>query len=494
MILTLQHMAYFAVIAILAMVVPKTFLGDFSGAENTIFILGALGMWRYSWAATNFMRAYWFRHVVYPLSKARSIRRFEKNGTVSHCYMLVTSFMVPPEVTMTVYRAAFNAAANARDGATIVASVVDGADQRLIQQIYDTMPRDMSSVKLIIDRIPANGKRDALAQTLNIIRGLCPTERDILVFVDGDTEVPENIWYASAPVFTNDKVGALTTDEASQIPKQSLFHDWFVLRFIQRQMMMCSMGLSRRVLTLTGRMSVFRATLATDPTFIEGVDADYLDHWRLGRVKFLTGDDKSTWYWLLTRGYELRYLPDVQSVSHEDQPRPTFLDSAQTLMVRWFGNMMRTNGRALKHSPFKIGFFTWWSILDQRVSAWTTLVGPITVVITAVSGTWQIVPLYIAWVMTTRYIFCVILFSFTGKVFKITHPFLLYFGQIAGASVKTFVLFRLDKQKWTRQGATLDPAALKLAAEEKIKAWDSTAHHAIAIAALTAAVALIGNF
>ena len=47
-----------------------------------------------------------------------------------------------------------------------------------------------------------------------------------------------------------------------------LFRDWFALRFTQRQMMMSSMGLGGRVLTLTGRMSVFRADLATDPGFI----------------------------------------------------------------------------------------------------------------------------------------------------------------------------------------------------------------------------------
>ena len=78
---------------------------------------------------------------------------------------------------------------------------------------------------------------------------------------------------------------------------------------------MCSMGLSNRVMTLTGRMSVFRADLATDPSFVRAVGQDYLDHWRLGRVNFLTGDDKSTWFWLLSRGYQTAYLPDVQSRS-----------------------------------------------------------------------------------------------------------------------------------------------------------------------------------
>ena len=130
----------------------------------------------------------------------------------------------------------------------------------------------------------------------------------------------------------------------------------------------------------------------------------------------------------------------------ETQPRPTFLDSSQTLMIRWFGNTLRTNGRALRQSPRKIGYFTWWSILDQRVSMWTTLVGPLTVTLTAIFETATIIPLYIAWVMATRYIFCTIISLFRGGWFPVTHPPLLYFGQIAGALVKTFVFFRLDKQ------------------------------------------------
>ncbi len=39
---------------------------------------------------------------------------------------------------------------------------------------------------------------------------------------------------------------------------------------------------------------------------------------------------------------------------------------------------------------------------------------------------------------------------FNREWFPVTHPFVLYFGQISGAMIKTFVLFRLDRQKWTR--------------------------------------------
>jgi glycosyltransferase Alg8 len=486
MITALTHGAYFAVIVLLYSLIPEGYLGELQYATNTIFILGFLGTWRYSWAAINFTRAAIFHVIVYPRRKAKAIARFKARNTRSHAYFLVTTYMVEPEATIMCYRALFLAASKARDGATVVASVVDGADERLIREIFHAAREDMSRVELVIDRIKSKGKRDALARTLKIIARFEPTPQDIVVFVDGDTCVPEDIVAQSAPMFTNPKVGALTTDEGVIIHKKNLFRDWFILRFNQRQVMMCSMGLSRRVLTLTGRMSIFRADLATNPEFIRQIDYDYLDHWRHGHVKFLTGDDKSTWFWLLKNGYEMLYLPDVRSFSMETQPRPTFYDSSKVLMVRWFGNMMRTNGRALKLSPKLIGGFTWWSIMDQRVSMWTTLVGPISVLIAAVTHSVSVIPLYIAWVMLTRYIFCVIISAFRGSWFPVTHPPILYFGQVAGAIVKTFVLFRLDRQKWTRQGAASRGPRLSLVA--RVMNIESTVHHALALGWLTVAV------
>lgn len=486
----LTHGAYFAVIVILTTLIPWGLLTHAEHATNTIFILGFLGTWRYSWAVINFTRAAIFKLIVYPRRKARAFAKFERSGIPSHAYFLVTSYMVDTESTIACYRALFRAASRARDGATIVASVVDGADERLIRQLFAASRDDMSGVKLIIDRIKANGKRDALAKTLRIIAGEAPTWHDIVVFVDGDTCVPEDVVADSVPFFTNPNLGALTTDEGVIIEKKNLFRDWFILRFNQRQVMMCSMGLSNRVLTLTGRMSVFRAALATRPDFIEQVHHDFLDHWRLGRVTFLTGDDKSTWYWLLRHGFEMAYLPDVRSWSMETQPRPGFFDSSKVLMTRWFGNMMRTNSRALRLSPSLIGPFTWWSILDQRVSMWTTLVGPTAVIFAALTDTIAIIPIYIGWVMITRYLFCVIISLFRGTWFPITHPFILYFGQIAGAAVKTYVLFRLDKQKWTRQGAG---GAAKLSFAARYQAMESTVHHAIALAGLAVAVILMAQ-
>lgn len=486
----ISHGAYFGIMATLVAMVPKDFMSEVEGAKAAVFTIGLMGTWRYSWAALNFSRAFIYIRWVYPRRKARAFARFAAEKVVSHAYFLVTTYMVEPQDTLACYRALFAAAARARDGATIVVSVVDGADERLIRTLFDTCGHDLRRVRLIFDRIKSDGKRDALARGLRIIAKHSPTHRDILVFVDGDTCVPLDIVEQAAPMFTNPNLGALTTDEGVILDRDNLFKDWFILRFNQRQVMMCSMGLANHVLTLTGRMSVFRADLATRKEFIDGIWNDYLDHWRLGRVTFLTGDDKSTWFWLLKNGYEMAYLPDVRSWSMERQPRPTFYDSAKTLMVRWFGNMMRTNGRALRLSPRLIGPFTWWSIMDQRLSMYTTMVGPTAVLIAALFSTWTVIPLYVAWVMLTRYVFCAIISLFRGEWFPVTHPPVLYFGQVAGAVVKCFVLFRLNKQKWTRQGAGGGPV---LSRAERIQAYESTLHHAIALVWLTLGVVLLGQ-
>jgi glycosyltransferase Alg8 len=481
------HLLYILSFVGIALAVPAHRVAENSGL---VIAMGALGVWRYGWGLVNFIRAKIFIHVAHPRRRAALTRLYESRERPVHAFFLATTYKIDPAITARVYRSIFKAAANSRGGATIVASVVEAADERLIRRIFSLMQEEMAGVRLIVDRIPGTGKRDALAASLRIIARNCPTRDDIVVFVDGDSCPPEDIVEASAPFFCDPVVGAVTTDETCEIADSRLFRDWFNLRFTQRQMMMSSMGLSRRVLTLTGRLSVFRASLACNPSFIEGVQHDSMDHWRLGTVTFLTGDDKSTWFWLLKRGYEMAYLPDVRSTSMESQPRPGFVDSATALMIRWFGNMLRTNGRALALGPGRIGFFTWWSLLDQRISMWTTLLGPTTVLMTAIFVSPYALPLYVAWVMFTRYVHSCILTTFR-PAFPITYPFLLYFGQITGALIKTYVLFRLDRQKWTRQAGAKSRKAFGVAA--RLRAISSTYVHLLASAWLLLTAFMISS-
>ncbi|HUG61831.1 MAG TPA: glycosyltransferase, partial [Methylomirabilota bacterium] len=300
-------------------------------------------------------------------------------------------------------------------------------------------------------RIAGSGKRDALAHGFRAIAEFGPGPDDTVAVIDGDSIVPVDLVAKCAPFFAlGSDVGALTTDEMCEVEGREIFREWYSLRFAQRQVLMCSMGLSGRVLTLTGRMSMFRAQIACDEDFIAHVQEDAIEHWRLGRVKFLTGDDKSSWYWLLKRGYRMLYVPDVVIETIEQPPADRFVDSAAMLMVRWFGNMLRTNGRAVALGPTPIGVFAWWAILDQRLSMWTCLTG----IAFAVVGTLFVSPyaavLYVLWVLSSRYVMMLFLLSVRRRV-SVTYPFLIFFNQIFGSLMKIYIVFRLDRQKWTRQ-------------------------------------------
>jgi glycosyltransferase Alg8 len=479
----IAHGIYILAAAAIASTVPAS---AFSGGAGVFLTLGVIGLWRYSWALFNFVRAHVYIRIAYPRRRAAAEALYNQRRP-AHAFFLATSYKIDGEITARVYRSIFLAARRSRGGATVVASVVDIADERLIRNVAQQVLAGIDTVEVVIDRIEGTGKRDALATSLRSIARRYPSANDVVLLIDGDTQIPSDIVERAAPFFAASKVGALTTHERAEIDDKPLFRDWFKLRFTQRQMMMSAVALGGRVLTLTGRMSVFRADLATDPEFIASVEQDYIDHWRLGRVKFLTGDDKSTWFWLLRNGYEMAYLPDVACVSMETQPKAGFVESAVTLMRRWFGNMLRTNGRALALGPQKIGLFAWWSILDQRVSMWTTLTAPVGIVLFSVFVDPLIAVAYIAWVMATRYAYCWLLATFGGP-FPITYPFLLYFGQLFGAAIKTSVLFRLDRQRWTRQSTSIATPAGR---EGRARSLASSYMHVLALGLLVAGVIFV---
>jgi len=475
----IAHALYILSAAAIASTVPAS---AFSGGAGVFLTLGVIGLWRYSWAFVNFVRAHLYIRLAYPRRRAAAEAAYRLRRP-AHAFFLATSYKIDAEISARVYRSIFRAARQSRGGATVVASVVDVADERLIRTIAAQVLAGIDTVEVVIDRIEGTGKRDALATSLRSIARRYPSPDDVVLLIDGDTQIPVDIVERAAPFFTNPTMGALTTDEAADITDKPIFRDWFKLRFTQRQMMMSAVALGRRVLTLTGRMSVLRADLATRPDFIASIEEDSIEHWRLGTVKFLTGDDKSTWFWLLRHGYEMTYLPDVRCLSMETQPKESFVESAVTLMRRWFGNMLRTNGRALALGPQKIGLFAWWSILDQRVSMWTTLTAPVGIVLFSLFVDPLIAVAYVAWVMATRYAYCWLLATFSGP-FPITYPFLLYFGQLFGAAIKTSVMFRLDRQRWTRQSTTV----ARVADAGRLRAVSSSYMHILAVGLLVAGV------
>src|SRR5262249_46786459 len=152
--------------------------------------------------------------------------------------------------------------------AVVVASIVERSDEALIRALWAQQPASGTELRII--RIPGTGKRDALAQGFRSIAADAPDARAVVAVVDGDSVLRPGILRQTAPYFSLlPRVGALTTNEFCRVEGGTWFTQWHRLRFAQRHLNMCSMALSRRVLTLTGRMSLFRASVVTHPEFID---------------------------------------------------------------------------------------------------------------------------------------------------------------------------------------------------------------------------------
>ncbi len=213
---------------------------------------------------------------------------------------------------------------------------------------------------------------------------------------------------------------------------------------------------------LTGRFSLFRAQAALDPSFADQLEIDTLDDWLWGQFKFLSGDDKSTWFWLLKQGYEMIYVPDTIVYSIETISG-SLVDRAYQNMRRWYGNMLRNSDRAIALGPQKNGWFMWWCLLengwfmwwcliDQRISYWTSLITPGLLLIALLQAQWLAAGIIISWVIFSRPLMLVVVFWKRQSHLKPIHFPLLLLSQWSSALVKIWTQMNLAQQKWTNRG------------------------------------------
>lgn len=476
---------YTALLALLVSFLPRESLDPAS--RQFILVVGGLAVWRYTWGMTHFVRSVIYNKIVFPRMRAK-VTANEEAWMPSHMYLLVTSFRIEATTSAEVYAATIREAIACGVPTTIVASIVELGDEFLFKQLFDAH-NPPPHVRLQVVRIPGTGKRDGLAQAFRAISRDFPAPDAVVAVIDGDSVLEDGLVRKCAPFFKMmPNLGALTTDEICEVRGSKIIREWHDLRFAQRQVLMCSVALSKKVLTLTGRMSMFRAEIITDPDFIRDVQNDSINHWRLGKFKFLTGDDKSSWYWVLKHGYDMLYVPDTVISTVEHPPHKNFFRASTQLMFRWFGNMLRTNGRAFALGPHRIGVFTWWCILDQRISMWTSLAGPIFAVMLVIKHSVFFFPIYIAWIGITRWVMTIMLLT-ARPVLSWYYPFLIYYNQIWGSVIKTYVFFRLDKQSWTRQKTKLNRGM----SEWQQRFVDATSNY-MYVVAMTVFVALVGVF
>ena len=445
-------MLYLSLLMLLALALPRTVFDP--EARDFILLIGIVGIWRYSMGAMHFVRGCLFLYLVYPWYR-RKVTKLGKDADPSHVFLLVTSFRIEALTTAMVYRSVIREAIDCGYPCTVVCSIVELSDELLIKNLW-AQAEPPAHVTLDIVRIPGTGKRDGLAYGFRAISRQMPDRDAVVAVIDGDTVLEPEVVRKCVPwfkLFPN--VGGLTTNEFCEVRGSYLMSEWHKLRFAQRHLNMCSMALSKRVLTMTGRMSVFRASVVTDPEFIRDVESDHLEHWRLGRFQFLTGDDKSSWYSLMRLGYDTFYVPDAAINTVEHPPEKSFIKASRKLMFRWYGNNLRQNSRALGLGPNRLGWFTSLVLLDQRVAMWTSLLGPSVAIVASIKYGFAYLLIYMLWIGLTRLVLTLLLLA-SGHSIGPAYPLILYYNQIVGALVKVYVFFRLDQQSWTRQKTKLD--------------------------------------
>lgn len=433
-------------------------------SQSFFFVIGIIGIWRYSWWLVQALRSVWYNRRVFPSLRAEADALGDR-AKPSELYVLCTSYRIEPHINFAVYDALVREVRDYGVPTTIFAAISDRSDVDVIEHVLDEhdWPSNLE-VRYMFQK--GDGKRSAMAEVLRAISRCMPASDALLVSMDGDIRLEPGTLERSLSFFQcQDDLGALTTNNTAIVTGGDATSEWYDLRYAQRHLVMSSMSLSGRLLVLTGRYSAFRASLATHPSFIELVENDHVAHWRFGNFKFLSGDDKSTWYWLLQRGWKMRYLPDVYVSGFEELPdRKRFFASTLDLMRRWYGNMLRTSGRAIALGPRPMGLFTWWSLIDQRLSMWTTLVGPMVAILVSLFVRPSFIFAYLLWILFTRTIAALILAWQRGRFSLLWVP-LLYYNQVGGALLKTYVSFRFNRQKWSRQGISAgepdDPQAAR---------------------------------
>ena len=414
--------------------------------------LGTLGMWRFGWWFTHAVRAEIYRRVKWPKMRAAADKVWQSGWRPRRLHIQMTTYYEEPAITKRVIGSMLAQIRRERIPTTIYIGTGSSYDEMIIRSFVETHAQDIPDdlAELVFLRQNQPGKRMAIGMILRAINRSGVDKDDLVIFMDGDALYGGDVLEKTLSMFGADpELQALTTDEEVICYGPTWIANWLDMRFAQRRLAMQSHAMSDKVLTLTGRMSVFRAQHMLSETFIRTIEADHLDHWLWGRFRFLSGDDKSTWYHMLTRDAKMTYVPDATVFTIE-----VIKENGMERMVqnfrRWSGNMLRNGARAIALGPRKVKPFIWWCVVDQRLAMWTMMVSPTLAIMAA-----MIDPVYLwnclIWVIFSRLVLCIFLFTYSRHV-DLSWPFILYLNQIINASVKIFMIFHLSKQKWSNRG------------------------------------------
>lgn len=426
---------------------PNNFLNP--DLLNVTFALGALGTWRFGWWFTHAVRAEIYSRVKWPAMRRRANEVWATGWRPGRLHIQMTTYYEEPAITRRVIGAIIGQIRREGIPTTLWIGTGSSYDEEIITDFVRTHAADVDA-ELVFLRQNQPGKRMAIGMIVRAINRSQIDPNDLVIFMDGDAVYGDDVLEKTCSMFGADPdLQALTTNEEVICYGPEWIQSWLSMRFAQRRLAMQSHAMSDKVLTLTGRMSVFRARHIVDAKFIRTIEADHLDHWLWGRFRFLSGDDKSTWYHLLTRHAKMTYVPDA-CVYTIEQIEGSGTGRMVQNFRRWSGNMLRNGSRAIALGPRTVTPFIWWCIVDQRIAMWTMLVSPTLAILTLFVEPMYILH-YLMWIVLSRTILCLFLFRYSRST-DLTWPFILYFNQIINAAVKIYMIFHLSKQKWSNRG------------------------------------------
>ncbi|MEM6364208.1 MAG: glycosyltransferase [Planctomycetota bacterium] len=412
---------------------------------ESVAVLGIIGLFRYGWVLTHCVRALLYEHVMYPKLRFQADELPEAMKCPSKVYFIIPTSGEKPDVSKKMLASVLDEAATITSQVIIVVNAGSTEDDVIFKSLIDERP-SLPNVEVRYLR-QHGGKRGGMADCLTQLMNEKVDQNDVVVLMDGDTVLGDGIMKKCLPLFAlRPQLGAVTTDNIAITQGNWMYRKWYTLRFSMRHRMMKSQSLSNQLLVLTGRFSIVRASEAFNDEFISYIENDRIKHWLHGEIKFVTGDDKSSWYCLLQRGRQMLYVPDAHIFCLEDSgPQPISMSIKK--MHRWFGNMLRNNGRAIRLGMGCQKPFIWWCHVDQRISMFTSLLGPIAAIWAACWLSPYYLVAYGMLVVLARLAYALIL-TFEGHRMSFSDVPLLLYTQWVGSSVKIYTLFHLHRQKW----------------------------------------------
>jgi mannuronan synthase len=442
---------FLATCVALAVLLPSGLWDEGPDGTRAFFVaLGGLAAWRYGWWLTHLVRAQYYGCVHYPRLAAVAAAVWTDGWRPGHLHFLLTTFRERPETIQAVVAAICAEIRSIGRPATLWLGSKEEVDEASFETALRAHGADLD-IALKIIRQTGSGKRNAIALILAAMARQGMGSDDFVAFMDSDFILEPGALTKCYPLFAVDPtLHALTTDEECEVIGPSWVGSWLDMRFAQRRLGMQSHALSGRVLTLTGRFSMFRATHITSAEFIGLVANDTLDHWLWGEFRFLSGDDKSTWYALLRHGVRMLYVPDAHGYTVEVIEGSGIRRMVENLR-RWSGNMLRNGRRAIALGPRRMPLFIWWCLVDQRLSMWTMLFGPLCAILGVWKFGWAFLAGYLLYIAVTRLITALVLFTFCRRI-DFNFVWCLYANQLANASIKLYMIWRLPKQRWANRG------------------------------------------